>query len=62
MGSFNIFHWLVLFIIWFAFLWPMARILTRTGHSGLWVLLAFLPLINCVALWVFAYKKWPSEN
>ncbi|GAA4336662.1 hypothetical protein GCM10023144_31320 [Pigmentiphaga soli] len=40
---------------------PGYRILERTGHSGWWIILALIPAVNIVALWVFAYKKWPKE-
>lgn len=62
MGSFSIWHWLILIVMWLAFLWPIGRILTRTGHSNFLALIALIPLVNLIALWVFAYKKWPSEN
>ena len=39
---------------------PIARILGRTGHSGWWSLLIFVPVVNWIALWVFAYVRWPS--
>lgn len=41
---------------------PVYKILERTGHSGWLVILALIPVVNVVALWVFAYKKWPSGN
>jgi hypothetical protein len=39
---------------------PFGQLLRRTGFSRWWLLLAFLPIINVVALWVFAYIKWPK--
>jgi uncharacterized membrane protein YhaH (DUF805 family) len=37
---------------------PCARILQRTGHSGWWVLLGLIPVVNILALWTFANKQW----
>jgi hypothetical protein len=39
---------------------PVWRIISRTGHSGLWSLLMFIPLVNIVALWIFAFAGWPA--
>jgi hypothetical protein len=61
MGEFSVFHWLVVFAL-LAIPVPFARILTRTGHSPLWCLLYFLPLVNLIALWILAFKSWPIDN
>jgi len=42
--------------------WPGARILRRTGRSGMWVVLWFIPVVGVVALWVFAYISWPAVD
>jgi membrane protein DedA with SNARE-associated domain len=54
---------------WFAFLFwiviiliPIFRILKRTGHAPLWSILFVIPLVNVVALYVFAFKRWPTAN
>lgn len=39
---------------------PIIRILTKAGHSGWWVLLILVPLVNLIALWVFAFTRWPA--
>ena len=57
-------HWLfalivpVTAIILFAV--PVANILRRSGHSAWWTILAFIPLVNLVCLWVFAFARWPA--
>ena len=38
----------------------IARVLRRAGYSPWWVLLVLVPLVNLVALWVFAYVRWPA--
>jgi uncharacterized membrane protein YhaH (DUF805 family) len=39
---------------------PAWRIISRTGHSGWWCLLMFIPLVNIVGLWLFAFVAWPA--
>jgi uncharacterized membrane protein YhaH (DUF805 family) len=31
------------------------RLLHRTGHSGWWALLMFVPLVNVIGLWIWAF-------
>lgn len=38
----------------------IARVLRRAGYSSWWVLLVLVPLVNVVALWAFAYIRWPA--
>lgn len=52
-------------LIWFAvvglvFLWPISKVLVRTGFSPWYCLLAIVPVINVVALWLFATSEWPT--
>jgi type II secretory pathway component PulF len=44
------------------FLVPVVKVLRRTGHSALWCLLAFVPGLNLIAFWVFAFKPWPADK
>jgi hypothetical protein len=39
---------------------PIAQILHRAGHSRWWTILAFVPLLNLIGLWVFAFARWPN--
>jgi hypothetical protein len=53
----------VLIISFFAFLIyiiPLIKIIRKAGYSGWWVLLAFVPLVNLVMFWVFAFSRWPA--
>jgi hypothetical protein len=56
-------HWvmppimLLLLIVLFGV--PIARILRRSGRSRWWTIVAFVPLLNLVGLWVFAFTRWP---
>lgn len=61
MGEFSIFHWLIVFAL-LANTVPVAKILSRTGHSPGWCVFVFFPLINLIMLWVFAFKAWPIDK
>ena len=62
MGSFSIWHWLII-LIWLAvFIVPAWRIVAKAGFPGALALLAIIPLVNIVMLWVFAFVKWPHER
>jgi hypothetical protein len=39
---------------------PVASILHRAGRSRWWTLIAFIPLINLIGLWLFAFSRWPA--
>jgi hypothetical protein len=41
---------------------PAMRVVRRVGFSSWWGLLAAVPLINIIALWVFAFRDWPIEK
>jgi len=41
---------------------PAARILRRTGLSPWWSFLVLVPYLNVIALWVFAFARWPLET
>jgi uncharacterized membrane protein YhaH (DUF805 family) len=54
-------HILIILIL-LTFLIPIFRIVRRTGHSGWWCLLAFVPVVNWVGVWILAYAKWPAVD
>jgi hypothetical protein len=62
MEGFSVWHWIMLIIITGIFGYPVVRILRRAGLNGWWVLLWLIPIVNVVALWVFAYVRWPATN
>ena len=65
MASLSIWHWLAVLIIalliW-AFIAIFGRILNRTGYSRWWLLSMFVPLLNLIMLWVFAFANWPVSK
>jgi len=41
---------------------PVAIVLRKAGYSPWWVIVAFIPMINMIMLWVFAFSRWPIEE
>jgi hypothetical protein len=39
---------------------PVANILHRAGRSRWWMILVFIPLLNLIGLWLFAFTRWPK--
>jgi hypothetical protein len=61
MGGFSPVHWIIVLAILAAVpLVPVLQILRRAGFSGWWSILYFLPVVNWIVLWVFAFARWPS--
>ena len=62
MGGLSIWHWLAVLVIalliW-AFVAIFGRILSRAGYSRWWLLTMFVPVLNLIMLWVFAFANWP---
>ena len=59
MGSISIWHWLVVIIYLFVFMFPTAKIVKKAGYTGWWCIVAVVPLLNLIMLWVFAFASWP---
>ncbi len=57
MTTFNGIIWLIVAVL---FLVPSVKILHRTGHSGWWVVLWLVPVVNLIFLWIFAYTRLPA--
>jgi uncharacterized membrane protein YhaH (DUF805 family) len=59
MGGLSIFHWLIVMLVLALYLVPVVKILQKAGYSGWWCLIVFVPLVNIVMLYVFAFANWP---
>ena len=55
-------RWGIFIILSFLVLSPTIKILRRTGYSEWWALLLYVPIFNIVALWLFAYGRWPKAG
>ena len=53
---------LILAIFLVLYIWLPVRILHRAGYSGWWVILAIIPLVNIIMLWIFAFSTWPATR
>ncbi|QNA90082.1 hypothetical protein G4G28_19150 [Massilia sp. Dwa41.01b] len=66
MGEFSGWHWMIVLVFLAAyaaiFMVPIWRILNKAGYSGAWSFLTWVPLVNLVCLWVFAFSSWPVER
>jgi predicted PurR-regulated permease PerM len=51
----------VLAIVLAIVLVPIAEILHKAGYSRIWVLVWFVPFVNLIFLWIFAFSDWPSR-
>ena len=40
--------------------WIVGNILAKAGFSRWWFLILLVPLVNIIAIWIFAFKKWPN--
>jgi energy-coupling factor transporter transmembrane protein EcfT len=39
-----------------------AKVISKAGYSGWFVLVSFVPLLNLVMFLVFAFSQWPIER
>ncbi len=53
-------HLVGMAIIIALFLVPVGRILGRAGFSPWWCILAIIPGVGLIGLWVFAFVPWPA--
>jgi len=62
MGEFHPFHWFVVLSLLAFFAIPVENILKRTGHDPVWSVFFAIPLVNLIALWIFAFMPWPIDG
>ncbi len=60
MGSFSLFHWIVV-LAFLTLPFPIGKILKRDGLNPFWSLLYFVPLANLIGLWIWAYKRRSAD-
>jgi hypothetical protein len=52
---------LIILAVFFAINYlPFIRIFQKAGRTGWWAVLMFIPVINVILLWIFAFSKWPA--
>ena len=61
MDSMSLIRWLVVAGVFYALtIIPVARIMRRAGRSSYWSILALIPVVSFIGLWVFAFTRWPA--
>ena len=55
-------EFLPLIIVWVLVIIPCWRIVKRAGFNPWWSLIAFIPLVNLIALWRFSTLPWPAAK
>ncbi len=43
-------------------LFLFAPVAIKAGFSGWWAILLFVPFLNVVIIWLFAFIDWPVEK
>jgi len=65
MLSFGIAH-LVALIVFILLVWAFVaifgRIVSRAGYSRWWLITVFVPVLNLIMLWIFAFADWPAAR
>lgn len=41
---------------------PAWKVVEKAGYPGVWSLLVLVPLVNVLALWLFAFSRWPGAG
>lgn len=61
MAGYGLGHWLVFAVMVAVVLYPIGKVLGRIGLSPFWSIIALVPLVNLIALWVLAFIDWPER-
>jgi uncharacterized membrane protein YhaH (DUF805 family) len=61
MGSLSIWHWIIIIVV-MAVPIPVAKLLKKTGRTGWWALLYFVPILNIIFLWIWAFSAGPIRQ
>lgn len=61
LGYWSAWHWIMFVAIAALVLYPTGRILGRIGFSPFWSILALIPLVNLLGLWIVALATWPRD-
>jgi hypothetical protein len=59
MGSFSIWHWIIVLFFLATCIVPAWLIVKKAGYAGPLALLTWVPLLNIIFLWIFALSDWP---
>ncbi len=60
MDNNSLYGTIIFLICLLPYLIPIVKVLHRTGYSGWWSLLMFIPVVNFFGLYAFSVAKWPK--
>lgn len=60
MGSLSIWHWFIVLMFFVGVVFPITKILSRAGYKRWWVIPFLIPGVGLIALWIFAFSRWPA--
>ena len=58
----SVWQWLAIAVFCVISVFPAVRILRRAGLSAWWAVFLVIPLVNLMALCVFAFTRWPATD
>ena len=58
----SVWQWLAIAVFCVISVVPAVRILRRAGLSAWWAVFLVIPLVNLMALWVFAFIRWAATD
>ena len=62
MWGYGVGHWIFFVVMVAVVLYPIGRILGRLGLSPFWSVLALIPIVNLIGLWLLAFVDWPRDT
>ncbi len=65
MAEFHIWNWIVVLAVLLLpilIVIPFWRLLPRAGIPGPVALLAIVPFVPLILLWILAFKRWPQDR
>ncbi|MHC6800150.1 hypothetical protein ACYTR9_07515 [Vibrio antiquarius] len=62
MGGISIWQLIILSLIVLIPILLFGPILKKAGFSKWWSFIMLVPIVNIIAIWVFAHIKWPAEE
>jgi hypothetical protein len=65
MAEFHIWNWIVVLAVLLLpilIVIPFWRLLPRAGIPGPVALLAIIPFVPLILLWILAFKRWPQDR
>lgn len=62
MGGISIWQLFIMVAYTVTIVIPCWRLLKKAGYPPVLSLIAIVPLVNVIALWIFAFAKWPKGS